>query len=190
MEPFKSNDERPGRVWFFRIASLAAILAVIAAIGAFVRSGNTLYAALMLATVPLVAFAFSLSWTGSLFSSLDWAKHYVDGAEGDHRHEWYAFKGQRVRVVLDRTQRPWFAVSEIAFLLDLKDEKHTFRHYGPQEYGMPESASENYLSETGLRRLIKYSRHPDAGALGIWLERDVLRMLRNTQEREAAKGTK
>jgi hypothetical protein len=186
LKPFKFNDERGGRVWFFRIGSLAAIFAVIAAIGVFVRRGDTFPAILLLWTVPVLAVVFSWSWTGSLFTALERAKRYIQGAEGDHRHEWYSFRGQRVRVFLDEKQEPWFALNEIAFILALKDEKNTFRHYGPQEYGIPESASESCLSESGLRRLIKYSAHPDAGALGTWLEREVLRVLKNRKQRQAA----
>jgi len=190
LNPFRANDKRPGRVWFVRIGSLVAIFAVIVAIGAFFRKGESTTAILLLATVPVLAYVFSRSWTESIFTLIEQGKHYVDGAEGDHRHEWYSFKGQRVRVFLDNTQRPWFALNEIAFLLDVKDEKDTFRHYRPHEYGVPESASERCLSEAGLRRLIKYSPHPDAGALGIWLEREVLRMLRNRKEIQATNGTR
>ncbi len=182
MKAFKLDDERSVLTWVFRIVSLVAIFAVFAAIGVFVRKGDALHAAMLVATAPLLAYVFSRSWTGLLFTSLERAKRYVEGAEGDHRHEWYSFRGQRVRVFLDEMQRPWFALNEIAFILDVKDEKSTFRHYGPHEYGIPESASERCISEAGLRRLIKYSAHPDAGALGIWLEREVLRMLRNRKE--------
>lgn len=188
MKSFGVNDARIGRVWFFRIASLMAIFALIAAIGALFRNGHAVPAILLLAAVPILAGLFSWSWTGALFTSLERAKSYVEGAEGGHRHEWYAFKGQRVRVVLGEKQQPWFAVNEIMFILSLKDEKHTFRHYGPHEYGMPEGASESYLSETGLRRLIKYSTHPDAGALGIWLQREVLRMLRSRMKIQGTEG--
>ena len=184
MRPFNANQESPGRVWFMRIVSLAAVFAVLAAVGFFLRRGDTMYAILMLAAVPVVAGLLAWTWTGSLFTSLEWAKRYVQGAEGAHRHEWYSFKSQRVRVFLDDAQQPWFPVNEIAFILDLKVEKNTFRHYGPDQYGIPESASEPCLSETGLRRLIKYSTHPDAGALHNWLEREVLRMLRNRKERQ------
>jgi hypothetical protein len=178
LKQFNFNDEPTGRTWFFRIASIVAILAVVAAIGLFVRKGNATAAILLLFAAPLLAVVLSWSWTGSLFAPLEWGKRYVEGVEGDHRHEWYAFKGQRVRVFLDETQHPWFALDEIAYVLDLKVDKTTFRNYGPQEYGIPVSASESCLSERGLRRLIKYSAHPDAGALGLWLERDVLRTLR------------
>ncbi len=188
MKRFKFDDERGGRVWFLRIATLIAIFALLAAIGAFLRKGNTLYATLLVATVPLLAFLFSRSWTGYLFSWFEWAQRYVQGAEGDHRHEWYSFRGQRVRVFLDEKQQPWFALDEIAFILGLKVEKDTFRHYGPHECGIPASASKRCLSESGLRRLIKYSTHPDAGALGTWLEREVLRMLNSRKERQAAGG--
>ena len=188
MKLFRVDDEHAGRVWFFRIAPLVAIIAVIAAIGVFFRAGNAPVAIVLLVTACALAVVLAWSWTGFLFASLERAKHYVDGAEGAHRHEWYSFKGQRVRVVLDDMQRPWFAANEIAFILGIEDEKHTFRHYGPHEYGIPESASEHYVSEAGLRHLIKYSTHPDAGALGIWLEREVLRMLRNRKKRRETGG--
>ena len=169
-------------VWFFRIASLVAIFAVIAGISLLLRRGDTVFAILLILTTPLFAVALAWCWTGSLFAPFEWAKRYVEGAEGDHRHEWYAFRGQRVRVFLDENQQPWFALDEIAFILALQVDEKTFRHYGPREYGIPESATESYLSESGLRRLIKYSAHPDAGALGIWLEREVLRVLGNRKE--------
>jgi prophage antirepressor-like protein len=151
-----------------------------------VRKGDSSSAIGLLFIAPAFAVAFSWSWTGSLFAPFEWAKRHVEGVEGDHRHEWYAFKGQRVRVFLDTNRQPWFALNEIAFILALKGGKKTFRHYGPREFGVPESASEHYLSESGLRRLIKYSVHPEAGALGIWLERDVLRVLRRRMEIRAA----
>lgn len=186
MKPFKVTDERTGRVWFLRIVSLIAIFAVVAAIGLFVRKGDSSAAILLLFTVPVFAVLLSWSWTGSLFTPLEWAKRYVEGVEGDHRHEWYAFKGQRVRVFLDETQQPWFALNEIGFILELTVDETTFRHYGPHEYGIPVSASERCLSESGLRRLIKYSTHPEAGALGLWLEREVLRVLRKRLGRDPA----
>lgn len=190
MKVFKLGDERPVLTWVCRIVSLVAIVAVLAAISVLDRKRDALYTIMLVATVPFLAFLLSRSWTGLLFTSLERAKSYVEGAEGGHRHEWYSFKGQRVRVFLDKKQRPWFAVNDVAFILDIKDEKSTFRRYGPHEYGIPKSASEHCISELGLRRLIKYSAHPDAGALGIWLEREVLRMLRNRKELEATSGTK
>ena len=124
-------------------------------------------------------------WTGSIFTSLARAKQYVEGVEGGHRHEWYAFKGQRVRVFLDENAHPWFALNEIAFILDLKVDRDTFRRYGPEEVGVPATATEKCLSEAGLRRLVGHSSHRDAAALGLWMERDVLRILRNRAEANA-----
>ena len=128
------------------------------------------------------------SWTGAIFTPFEKAKRYVEGVEGDHRHEWYAFRGRRVRVFLDAKQRPWFALNEIAFILSINVDEKTFRHYGSHELCIPGSASENCLSESGLRRLIKYSPHPDAGALGLWLDREVLRVLSNRLSREHPNG--
>ena len=183
MKPFGVDEERPGRKWLFRIISLVALLAVIAGTGLFMRKGQALPAILLLFVAVGFAVLFAWSWTGSLFTMLHRATRYVEGVEGDHRHEWYAFRGKRVRVFLDATQHPWFALSEIAYILELEPDESTFRHYGSLEYATPASAGEKCLSESGLRRLIRYSAHPDAGALGLWLERDVLRLLRNRAER-------
>lgn len=186
MEPLKLHEERPVRTWLFRIASLAAVFALIAGISLVLRRGDSNLAIGLVFLAPPVAVAFAWCWTPSVFAPFEWAKRYIDGAEGEHRHEWYSFRGQRVRVFLDEKQQPWFALNEIAFILSVEDEAHSFRHYAAHEYGIPESASEPCLSGIGLRRLIKYSKHPDAGALGIWLERDVLRTLRKRIEREAS----
>ena len=182
---FGVDDERPVRKWLFRIVSLAAMVAVVVAIGVFVRRGQTFPATMLLFAVVVLAVLVSWSWTGSIFTALARAKGYVEGVEGDHRHEWYAFKGQRVRVFLDEKNCPWFALNEIAFILALDLDENTLRHYRQHEYGIPSFASEKCLSESGLRRLIKYSSHPDARALGLWLERDVLRVLANRSERHA-----
>jgi hypothetical protein len=190
LKQFKLPDERTGRTRFFRIASLAALIAVIAGIGFFVLKGDRSNAILLLFIAPAFAIAFSWCWTGSLLAPFEWAKRYVQGVEGDHRHEWYSFKGQRVRVFLDENQEPWFALNEVAYILALEIDEKTFRHYGPREYGIPDSASESHLSESGLRRLIKYSAHPDAGALGIWLDREVLRVLGRRAEIRATDGSK
>ena len=181
---FGVDEEHPVRKWFFRIASLAAMAVVFVAIGVFVHRGETFPATLLLFAVVVLAVLVSWSWTGSIFSSLARAKSYVEGVQGDHRHEWYAFKGQRVRVFLDEGNGPWFPLNEIAPILALKVGENTFRHYSPREYGIPESASAPCVSAAGLRRLVKYSSHPDARALGLWLEREVLRVLKNRHERE------
>jgi hypothetical protein len=166
--------------WIFRIVSLAAILALLAGIGIYMRNGDSTGATMLVFLTPFFAVALSWCWTGLLFAPFEWAKRHVQGVEGAHRHEWYAFRGQRVRVFIDEQRRPWFALNEIAFILGLAADGDAFRLYGPDEIGKPESAPETCLSESGLRRAIKYSTHPAAPALGIWLERDVLRMVRKT----------
>jgi len=172
--------------WLLRVASLGGILAAISALGVFFRNGDRMLAGLMVFAAVGCALLLVWSWKHSFLAPLEWAKRYVEGVEGNERHEWYAFKGQRVRVFLDEEQRPWFALNEIAFILALEIDEKTFRHYGPGDLAKPDGASEKCLSEAGLRRLIKYSTHRDAGALGLWLERDVLRILKNRAERDAA----
>ena len=165
--------------WFLRIASVLGIVAVFAGIGWAMRKGDTFTAGMLVFLSVGFAGLVAWSWTGSLFGLIGRATRYVEGVEGDGRHEWYAFKSQRVRVFLDEHRHPWFALQDIAYILSMKPGDATFESYGPREMAVPESASEPYLSESGLRRLVKYSRHRDAGALGAWIERDVLRVLRN-----------
>src|SRR5258706_12100062 len=101
LKPFKVSDIHTARMWFLRIASLIGVIAAIVAIGVFVRKGDTFSAGLLIFAAVACSILFARSWTGALFDSLEAAKHHVQGVEGDHRHEWYAFKGQRVRVFLD-----------------------------------------------------------------------------------------
>ena len=169
-------------MWFLRVTTLIGIIAAVIATGVFFHRGDSLTASLLVFVAVGCALLCAWSWIGAIFTPFEKAKRYVEGVEGEHRHEWYAFRGQRVRVFLDADQRPWFALNEIAFILAIKADEEAFRHYGPQELGIPESASENCLSESGLRRLIKYSPHPDASALRLWLDREVLRMLAKRRE--------
>ena len=176
------EDGSKTRKWFLRIASIAAIVAAFFAIGLFVKRGQTQLAGMaVFLVVPLAVFV-SWCWTGSIFGALGRAKRYVEGVEGDHRHEWYAFKSQRVRVFLDEEGTPWFALKDIACILSIDKSADAFRHFASNELASPDFALEPCLSERGLRRLIKYSAHRDAGALGLWLEREVLRVLANRRE--------
>jgi len=122
-----------------------------------------------------IALVFVFDLPQILFSVIDAARHKVQGVEHAGRHEWYAFHGQRVRVFMDESGAPWFAANEIAAILGIKDAAAALRAYGASEAGQPDFArGERCLSESGMRRAIKYSKHPDASALGIWLEREVL----------------
>ena len=59
-----------------------------------------------------------------------------------------------------------------------------FRGYRSAEFGKPPFANEEYcLSESGLRRLLKGSQHPEAHAMLLWLERDVLFPLHERENR-------
>jgi len=167
-----------------RIASLAGIIAAVIAVGYFFRKGDAAAAILLLFVAVAFSGFFVRTWIGAIFTPFEKAKRYVEGVEGDHRHEWYAFRGQRVRVFLDADQRPWFALNEIAFILSIKLSEKPFSHYGPHQLGVPESASESCLSESGLRHLLKYSPHPDAGALRLWLDREVMHILDKRSGRE------
>ena len=110
-----------------------------------------------------------------LFSVIDAARHKVAGVEHNGRHEWYGFRGTRMRLFFDEAGAPWIAVKELALVLGIDDVAETFRLYRPSEFSAPSFADgEECVSEVGLRRLVKYSRHQDAHALKLWFEREVL----------------
>jgi prophage antirepressor-like protein len=125
------------------------------------------------------------------------ASHRVAGVEGEGRHEWYGFRGTRLRIFLDANGAPWLAVKELAHVLDIRDTKEAFSLYGPTEYASPSFADgEPCVSDRGLRRFIKYSKHPDAHAIKLWWEREVLLPLnrrrelftRNSADRDGSAG--
>ena len=165
---------------FLRIASLAGIIASFVAIGIFVRDKDSQAAGFLVFVAAGCGILFAWSWRGAYLAPFEWARRYVQGVEGDHKHEWYVFKGRRVRVTLDADSAPWLAIDDIAPILEIDPGAATFRHYGTDEY----SAQGKCLSVRGLRRLVKYSNHRDAGALGLWLDREVLKVHGNLPSRE------
>jgi len=171
-------------VVFLRIASLAGIVASLIAIGVAVRKGDSQTAGFLVFAAVACGILFAWSWRSAYLAPLEWARRYIQGVEGDHRHEWHSFRGWRVRAFPGADGDPWFPVAEIAPILELKVDAATFRNYGPGELGSPESAPGQCLSASGLRRLVKYSRHRDAPALGLWLDREVLKVHGNLPSRE------
>ena len=129
--------------------------------------------------VPIVGAALVLAYLFDLaqlpFAGIAAARRKVQGVEHGGRHEWHAFRGQRVRVFLDEYGAPWFSAREIAAILEVKNPAEALLPYGRNEAAEPAFAKgERCLSESGLRRMIRHSRHPEAPALGLWLEREVL----------------
>ena len=75
------------------------------------------------------------------------------------------------------------AAKEIAHILEAGDVPAAFHGYGPSDFAKQPFAKDEYcLSEAGLRRLLKYSRHPEAHAMLLWLERDVLFPMQRREE--------
>ena len=159
-------DKQEARTsWILRIA--AAILGGLLVFWAVRHLTHNPFLLFPIAGVA-IAFVYLFDVPQLLFTALDAARHKVQGVEHAGRHEWYAFHGQRVRVFLDDAGAPWFAANEIAFILGITDVPAI------EAAEPPFSGGEKCVSEAALRRMIKNSRHPDASALGIWLEREVL----------------
>jgi hypothetical protein len=139
-----------------------------------------------IALFPLVGWVILLIWVvdipGLFFSAITAARHYIAGVEHSGKHEWYGFRGMRLRLFFDDRGQPWIAVQELAHMLGL-DPNTAFRTYPPREFKALDSAGgEKCLSQDGFERLLRYSKHSDAEALKVWFERDVLGPSRKRKE--------
>jgi len=177
----ESYQSERWRKWIVR--TVAAVLG-----GGFIFWAGTHLVGNAFLLFPIAGVAIALVWILDvpqlLFTAIDAARHKVAGVEHGGRHEWYAFKGRRVRVFLDGSGAPWFALNEIAYLLDLEDPGSLLRHFGTAEADAPPFAGgEKCLSEAGLRRLLAHTQHPEAGPMKIWLEREVLFPLQHRKVR-------
>jgi hypothetical protein len=119
-----------------------------------------------------------------LFSGAHAARKTVQGVEHAGRHDWYGFHGSTIRVFFDARRNPWMAAREIAHILAVGDVPEAFRGYRASEFAKQPFAKDEYcLSEAGLRRLLKQSQHPEAHAMLLWLEREVLFPLQRREEK-------
>lgn len=169
-----SNERRALSRWLGRVLAIAACgIVVFLAVRYFGKSG---YITVALAGVVLV---YVLDVPQLLFRGLDAARAKVQGVEHDGRHDWYGFKGVTLRVFCDQSGEPWVAVKEIARILEIEDVATTLSNFGSGEFARQSFAkNEACLSERGMRRLLKDSRHSEAGALLLCFEREVLMPMR------------
>jgi hypothetical protein len=130
----------------------------------------------------VIALVYAFDVPELLFAGFYKARRKVQGVEHAGRHDWYGFHGSTIRVFFDERRKPWLAAKEIAHILAAGSVPEAFRGYRSAEFGKQEFANDEYcLSEAGLRRLLKSSQHPEAHAMLLWLERDVLFPLHERQ---------
>ena len=173
-----NGERRTWSRWLGRAFAIAVCgIVVYLAIAYF---GNAGYVTLALAAVVLV-YVFDVPQF--FFLAFDAARAKVQGVEHDGRHDWYGFKGVTLRVFCDESGEPWVAAKEIARVLEIEDVAATLSNFGPGEFArQPFARDEACLSERGLRRLLKYSRHRESGALLLCFEREILMPLRRRSE--------
>ena len=124
-----------------------------------------------------------------LFAVMRAARKKVQGVEHAGRHDWYGFHGTTIRVFFDERRKPWMAAKEIAHILETGPMPAAFRGYRPGEFARQPFANDEFcLSEAGLRRLLAGSRHAEAHAMQLWLEREVLFPLRMREEQPPGTG--
>ena len=168
MNDFDEQEARRKR--FLRIATVAGCVLVVylavVTLGAF-----SLFA--VAGAILVLVYVFDVPQL--LFSGVHAARKKVQGVEHAGRHDWYGFHGSTIRVFFDERRNPWMAAKEIAHILAVGDGPGAFRGYRASEFAKQPCANDEYcLSEAGLRRLLKQSTHPEAHAMLLWLERDVL----------------
>lgn len=175
-------DERASSKWLGRAAAVAACGIVV-----YFAVSHLWPFGLFAVAGAAIVLVYVFDVPQLLFSALEGARRRVRGVEHNGRHDWYGFQGTTIRVFFDDRRRPWLAVKEIAHILRIEDVADAFRHYRAAEFAQQPFAKDEYcLSEAGLRRLLKYSRHPDAHAFLLWFEREVLIPLRRRQEQSSA----
>ena len=168
MNDFDAQEARRKRL--LRIATVVGCVLVVylavVTIGAF---------ALFAVAGAVIVLVYVFDVPQLLFSGVHAARKKVQGVEHAGRHDWYGFHGSTIRVFFDERRNPWMAAKEIAHILALGDVPQAFRGYRASEFARQPFANDEYcLSEAGLRRLLKQSTHPEAHAMLLWLERDVL----------------
>jgi len=169
----RTSGKRLGRIAVVAACAIVVFLAV-SHLGAF--------AFLPVAGVA-VLLVYVLDAPQAVFSAFGAARRRLRGIKHDGRHDWYGFRGTTLRLFFDEGGKPWIAVKEIAQILEIEDIAATFSHYGPAEIAaQPFASSERCISEGGLRRYLKQSRHRDAHALLLWFEREVILPLQRRRE--------
>jgi len=173
------DEEQRKRKNWMRISAVAGCALVVylavVSIGAF---------ALFAVAGAVIVLVYVFDVPQLLFSGYYAAKKKVQGVEHAGRHDWYGFHGSTIRVFFDDRRNPWIAATEVAHLLAVGDVPGAFRGYRASEFARLPFAKDEYgLSEAGLRRLLKSSQHPEAHAMLLWLEREVLFPLQRREER-------
>lgn len=171
-------DGRTSGKWLGRFAVVAACAIVV-----FLSVSHLGAFALFPVAGVAIILVYVLDAPQAIFSAFGAARRRLRGIKHDGRHDWYGFRGTRLRLFFDEVGKPWIAVKEIAQILEIEDVAVAFRHYGPAEFAaQPFASGERCLSEAGLRRYLKGSRHRDAHALLLWFEREVILPLQRRRE--------
>ncbi len=98
---------------------------------------------------------------------------------------YYEFAHVQIRVFARggaTQQKLWFAVADILKVLGEKPSKKLELIYSPAEYGVFPEENVAAFSEEGVKKCLAASRHPQAIALRLWIEREVIKPHRKKLE--------
>lgn len=79
-------------------------------------------------------------------------------------------------------QKLWFAVPDILKVLGEKPSTKLELIYGPAEYWVFPEENVAAFSEKGVKKCLAASRHPQANAMRLWIEREVIKPHRKKLE--------
>jgi len=79
-------------------------------------------------------------------------------------------------------QKLWFAVPDILKVLGEKPSRKLELIYGPAEYWVFPEENVAAFSEKGVKKCLAASRHPQANAMRLWIEREVIKPHRKKLE--------
>ena len=155
-----------------RIAAVLATLTLAYLIGGLI---------LLVIASPVIGVAFSKPIIEFWGWYLRWARRRA--YEGDDRV--FRFGYHEVRTVMWHGG-PWFMASEVCNALGHENVEEATRHFPPTECASIPGRSEFWLSDAGVEKLARRSRHPRAREFRLWFEREVMHPFRRVRVREEA----
>ena len=129
--------------------------------------------------IGVASGAFTVWAAWSMFG----LSHVVDlAARAVHGGRHYFFEHEEIHVLFDEHGAPWLKLADVRRCIG--GDPRRLRHYGSAEMGCFEGEGRDvFLSEAGVRRWIRTSRHRDRPGFLLWYERDFLMPLENRRRR-------
>ena len=132
--------------------------------------------------VPLIGVASGAVTVWAAWSLFGLGHVAALAAQAVHGGRHYYFGHEEIRVLFDADGAPWLRVDDVRRCIGGDTDR--LRHYDAAHAGRFEGEGRKvFLSEAGVRRWVRASRHADAARFLLWYERDFLMPLENRRRR-------